>query len=85
MTDQNARWLASSANWGIHLQIGFKGVKILGTGSYGIAGLWSWSGIPKTAPAVQHVAVKQCARNEYDIIGTDPYIEGRLLELLLKI
>ncbi|KUJ17529.1 kinase-like protein [Mollisia scopiformis] len=85
MADQNARWLLSSANWKTAPPNGFKGKKILGTGSYGIAGLWSYEGPADQAPPVQHVVVKQCSKSEYSLIGTDPYIEGKLLEILSKI
>lgn len=75
-------WLATSKNWKLKLPTGWKAKRVLGQGSYGIAGLWSYEGPPSTpAPEIQHVVVKEveCAKYDRD---EDAYIEGKLLKSL---
>jgi hypothetical protein len=77
-----ARKLGSSDNWQyFNLGPGRKGKKILGRGSYGIAGLWDYGGPAEAAPAIEQVVVKQIPLSAYDKDG-DPYIEGNILQLL---
>lgn len=49
-------WLASAATWKDTLSNAWKGTKVLGRGSQGIAGLWSRS---DTEASIKHIVVKQ--------------------------
>ncbi|KUJ20931.1 uncharacterized protein LY89DRAFT_715236 [Mollisia scopiformis] len=82
--DDDEGWLTSDTNWKTRLQSGFKGQRILGVGSYGIAGLWSYEGPPETAPAIQHVVAKECEIAKFDK-REDVFVEGRILSMLEKV
>jgi serine/threonine protein kinase len=84
MSNFAQRWLESSDSWQhFNLGPGWKGKKILGRGSYGIAGLWEYEGSAETVPAIKQVVVKQTPLSAYDK-DEDPYIEGKILQLLAE-
>ncbi|KUJ10621.1 kinase-like protein [Mollisia scopiformis] len=68
-------WLASAATWKDTLSNAWKGTKVLGRGTQGIAGLWSRS---DTEASIKHVVVKQA-----NGLG-DSEKEASFMELLNK-
>ncbi|KAH8592305.1 hypothetical protein B0O99DRAFT_674588 [Bisporella sp. PMI_857] len=64
---------------------GWKGVKFLGKGGYGIAGLWEYQGSGTNAPQAKHVVIKQTSDEEPPgpVRGnTTARTEGQILGLL---
>jgi hypothetical protein len=59
---QKQMFLDSESNWIQHLGDGWKGVRFLGKGNFGIVGLWEYQGQSTKAPAVTKVVVKAICR-----------------------
>lgn len=66
--DLKQLWLASEPNWKTRLGPSWKGRKILGAGSFGIAGLWSLDDLSANEDqAVRNVVVKQTGGRQVDV------------------
>lgn len=89
------KWLESESSWSQRLGKGWQGIKVLGQGGFGIAGLWKYQG-PKaqTIFRTRDVVVKQSLVNRPTPIAIDDddtleppikrsaYDEGRILQML---
>jgi serine/threonine protein kinase len=87
---QKQAFLDSEPSWTVRLGDGWKGIKFLGKGSFGIVGLWEYQGDPTKAPAVTKVVVKQSADEPMDDMnivwgGKSAMDEGRILAVLSKL
>jgi len=83
------KFLASEPTWTQRLGDGWKGVKFLGKGSFGVVGLWRYEGEEgPNAPEVREVVVKQSNlylnHNVEPLFGMTGLDEGQMLEKLSK-
>jgi serine/threonine protein kinase len=84
-------FLASEPQWSQRLGEGWKGIRFLGRGAFGVVGLWEYQGDPTapSAPKITKVVVKMSCDEPMDqanlVFGTkSPFEEGWMLEQLAK-
>ena len=85
---EREQWLASEPTWKHRLGEGWKGVKFLGRGNFGIVGLWRFIETSTTTnpPAIKAVVVKQTCQDlglsQPVWGGMTAFDEGNILKLL---
>ncbi|KAF8861338.1 hypothetical protein BDZ45DRAFT_740406 [Acephala macrosclerotiorum] len=77
--DRQEAWLNSGLAWNASLGDGYTGVKVLGAGSFGIAGLWALKNTEANKTLVKHIVVKQTNSYKRNVIRMRE--EARIMQL----
>lgn len=80
------KWLSTSSTWiGLGNPSHWTGIRILGKGGFGVAGLWQYVGPAHLAPVsgIRELCVKQTVVGRTE--KRDVYEEGRILKMLSEV
>ncbi|CZT47468.1 uncharacterized protein RSE6_08031 [Rhynchosporium secalis] len=73
-------WMNSESRWKNRVGKGWVGKSLLGRGSYGVVGHWSYEGPDREKKGLRDVAVKQSLRNPFPLGGWG--LEGEAMALM---